>query len=312
MLRLMCATYSVFTVRLAPFYALLNNQAFEELVSFLQGALIKAVLRVAEVRHRKQKPVKREIPTEKRLKRAIREIKQAVKEATQTESGVLEEGQRQIIEDAVQTINQVIIEHIEERTVLLEEIAMLRVLASLGLVTGEFTHEIRYMFTTLTADTNQILEIHADGLIMEIGQRLINNIRLFKTYTSFFDRAVAENAHREISPREMGQTLHAFRNIILPACNRYGIDIPEPDIKGYDLFTIPMHPSEWMSILFNLFTNSYKAIRRANRGAQEGKIMMRAWKEGKRYMSNSQIMAMEFHLRIKIASLMHFLQLLLH
>ena len=38
-----------------------------------------------------------------------------------------------------------------------------------------------------------------------------------------------------------------------------------------DLTTIPMHPSEWASILFNLYTNAKKAIRRSE-SRNNGKI----------------------------------------
>ncbi len=42
---------------------------------------------------------------------------------------------------------------------------------------------------------------------------------------------------------------------------------------SFDLFTCSMHNSEWVSILFNLFTNSKKAIRRAG---THGKILLAA------------------------------------
>lgn len=36
------------------------------------------------------------------------------------------------------------------------------------------------------------------------------------------------------------------------------------DAFDFDVTTIPMHSSEWNSILYNLYTNSRKAIKRAN------------------------------------------------
>ena len=57
-----------------------------------------------------------------------------------------------------------------------------------------------------------------------------------------------------------------------------GVVFKEPLFEGYNLYTRPMHPSEWTSILFNFYTNSKKAIKRACR---QGEIQIVAGKEGK-------------------------------
>jgi len=54
---------------------------------------------------------------------------------------------------------------------------------------------------------------------------------------------------------------------------------------GFDLKAVPMHTSEWTSILFNLYTNSKKAIRRQR---VKGKIKVVVGKgEGKVYLEFS-------------------------
>lgn len=47
---------------------------------------------------------------------------------------------------------------------------------------------------------------------------------------------------------------------------------------------MPMHPSEWMSILFNLYTNAKKAMK----DTDDRRILIRSWKsEGKVYLQFS-------------------------
>ncbi|MES1222100.1 MAG: HAMP domain-containing sensor histidine kinase, partial [Bacteroidota bacterium] len=67
-----------------------------------------------------------------------------------------------------------------------------------------------------------------------------------------------------------------FKEIIEGDIEKLGIEsIFEP--YGYDLITLPMHSSEWSSILFNLYTNSKKAIKRKG---NSGKIKVVVGKEG--------------------------------
>lgn len=63
--------------------------------------------------------------------------------------------------------------------------------------------------------------------------------------------------------------------IITPDLIRSNIDFDKPEFIGYNLFTCPMHSSEWASILFNFYTNSKKAIAKK---AVTGKINIEAGK----------------------------------
>jgi len=60
--------------------------------------------------------------------------------------------------------------------------------------------------------------------------------------------------------------------MILPTLKRQGVELTT-EIIGYDLYTKPMHRSEWASIFLNLFTNSLKAI---HRSGKIGKIHIKA------------------------------------
>jgi signal transduction histidine kinase len=163
----------------------------------------------------------------------------------------------------------------EETSLRIQEEGMLRVLASLGLIIGEFTHEVRHRFPPIIADAQYFNSLHKTGVHNRVARSLLDHLSTFKAYTAYFDRAASENARRELVLQELSVVLRNFQKIIQPAANRYGIVIHEPKIYGYDLFTPPMHPSEWVSILFNLFTNSHKAIKRLG---VKGEIFLRAGK----------------------------------
>lgn len=258
---------------------LIDNQAFQELTFFLQYVIESSVLRIAEVRNKKQKPTAREIPVEERLKKATDTLKQIfseIKSDTGESNAKVGEADTDVsirVQETIAALEEITKAKAEE----IDEISMLRVLASLGLSIGEFNHEIRNMFRALLSDSKAIVELAPRGKLSETAQRLNRNIQSFRTYTSYFDKSVSANVSREIQPQEVGEILRSFWTVVTPACQRRGIEFPEPSIHGYDLFTTPMHMSEWTSILFNLFTNARKAIKRADR--ETGKIFLKAGKE---------------------------------
>jgi len=261
---------------------LIDNLAFQELTVFLQSILTEAVLRIAELREKKLRPTARVIPIEDRLKKTTENLKQIltdIKSSSDNTSVTKSNAQpsvEQLVLDTISSLEEITKVQVEENKVLINEISMLRVLASLGLAIGQFNHEIRHMFPALLADASSLIQAES-GREYEIATRLRNNIQSFRTYTSYFDKSVSANARRETAIQDVGKILRSFWDVITPACQRRGIEFPEPTIHGYDLFTIPMHSSEWTSILFNLFTNSRKAIVRAGRDI--GKILVIAGKE---------------------------------
>ncbi len=243
---------------------LVENEAFAELQDFVARSLKKAAQEIAEARGKKvkasDKREKVQAPVEdilKELKRAVGSNKAALAQVATLEASVLD-----IVRESVQQI---------------DEIAMLRVLGSLGLSIGEFTHEIRHSLSALTADALTIAErIPNNSAVLENAARLQENLKMLRAYARYFDDAVADNAHREVFPCEMRDVLNAFERIALPTATRAGVTV-DVEVKGYDLYTRPMHRSEWSSILLNLFTNSVKAIRRAK---PSGRILIRGGEDG--------------------------------
>ncbi|MBI6682139.1 sensor histidine kinase [Pseudomonas viridiflava] len=141
----------------------------------------------------------------------------------------------------------------------LQEVGMLRVLASLGLTIGEFTHEVRHALAalgTIVTDLNKSRENS------DLAEELTEHVMLLRSYMHYFDDAVMQNAHRKLEAHELRDVISEFIKVVRPTFTRQNVKV-ETSFQGYDLFTKPMHKSEWASTLLNLFTNSLKAIHRA-------------------------------------------------
>ena len=105
---------------------------------------------------------------------------------------------------------------------------------------------------------------------------LEKNVMAITTYSAYFDEAIARNVFRELEPIELHDVVNRFIEVIQNNLERAKIIMEKPIFIGFDLFTVPMHPSEWSSILFNFFTNSKKAIRRKG---VSGKIIIKCGRE---------------------------------
>ncbi|HEY0056944.1 MAG TPA: HAMP domain-containing sensor histidine kinase, partial [Pedobacter sp.] len=164
--------------------------------------------------------------------------------------------------DYEKNANQLVEELKEDFTALLQELGMLRVLAGLGLTISEFTHEVVQFAPSMNGDLSVIenQSLNLEGL--NALENLKRTIRLFLAYTSYFSSTVSANVTRELKPQQLDIMVEDFLKIISADLSKESIHI-DPKFYGYELQTIPMHSSEWSSILFNLYTNSKKAIRRA-------------------------------------------------
>ena len=264
---------------------LIENSAFDELTEFVSSALKSAVLRIASVREKKQTAGQRDWKSNKdtspsdKVRSAAGKIVTAMGAVLKTAAPTDEETGRayaRSIERLAVELNSAA----DEQEVLvasyLQEIGMLRVLASLGLTIGQFTHEIRHNLSALRADIDYFESFsEPDTEEYETSIRLKTNFKSLQNYAAYFDASIAANVKREVHPIELSDVINRFKRVIEPITERYLIDITT-EILDYDLYTKPMHPSEWTSILFNFMTNAKKAIDRA--GAA-GKIHIRVGRE---------------------------------
>lgn len=242
---------------------LIENYTFEELTRFVYKCLINAVQKIAHLRGRKATAGQKDfIPNKKDQDQdqdPISKIKDAVESLKkQSEDSSGKEKSNSDFENLERIIE------IEQKNyqLLVNENSMLRILAGLGLVIGEFVHEIK-RFVPSFENEIYLLQQHLNNDSIALGniKYLRESLSSFKTYTSFFDTAVTRNTIRELECIELRDVVRNFEELIEADTVKSNIHIAS-DFIGYDLFTIPMHPSEWASILFNLYSNSKKAIRR--------------------------------------------------
>jgi signal transduction histidine kinase len=255
---------------------LLENEAFHQLQDFIHRSLVTGVIEVAQKRNKKiyssdKKPTGDFTPSPAPNPKDLANQVAAQLRAAAAQESESEKNQPQaLIPGTEQTSNfEELAKQVEllgeKSQNILEENGMLRVLASLGLTIGEFTHEVRHALAALKVGM-ELLESNA--LSKEVISDVKDNVLLLQSYVRYFDNAIIQNAHRSLSAHELRDLVREFSEVVRPSLDRQNIQLTY-DFNGYDLFTKPMHKSEWSSILLNLFTNSLKAIQRAQ---AKGKI----------------------------------------
>jgi signal transduction histidine kinase len=247
----------------------IENEAFHELTDFVYRSIASAVMKIAELRLRKatasQKNwIKKDISPSEKVDSAISKIKKVVDDSSSSDKSESDsKNNKERINDAFEELFESRDEEKREKQQLINELNMMRILAGLGLVIGEFVHEIKNYFPGIDAETNFLrnaLKDYKEGI--ERVNNLERNVKSLTTYSSYFDEAISRNVLRELEPIELRDVVYRFEEVIQNNLERTKINLEKSEFEGFDLFTIPMHPSEWASILFNFYTNSKKAIRR--------------------------------------------------
>lgn len=258
---------------------LINNQAFEELKDFVYRVIRGAVLPIAEVRGRKKTSGQTDWDQEE--KSASEEFQDTAERL----SDVAEEAEKESdpekasrkLKEAVERESERAEERAEveeEREIArIQEKEMLRVLASLGTSVAEFIHEIRSPITSARTHANNLVTaLPEDSEERKSALDLRDTIDNFQAYASYFDETVSGNTQRALESVDLIGDIEDFVEAARPLAPEVDIELK---YESYDLRPVPMHPSEWGSILFNFFSNARKAIR----PEAEGSIRIRAGQE---------------------------------
>lgn len=263
----------------------IENEAFRDLSEFVYRAITTAGTEIATLRERKatanQKNWgKRKNPDEK-IDEAINDIEDVFQkvQSEETSDEDKHEQYRTRFKEAFKALNEGRSEQKEEKQRLIEEASMLRIFAGLGLVIGEFIHEIKNYLPGFEDEIIYLKKrLKGDADALKRVELLEKNIHAFTSYTAYFDKTISRNVHREIEPAHIKERVHAFCSIIEQNLKRAGIKIinnlEQDEVELLDLITVPMHPSEWASILFNMYTNAKKAIHK-RKDSVEGEIDIR-------------------------------------
>lgn len=258
---------------------LTENEAFIQLQNFVYRTLITGVIKVAEVRNVKIKTnqQKSEDGDWEKIEFRIKNIAHTLEELDQEldiESGKTEvrNKRKRAIKKLRKEIDEVSRLQKDEHDKYLKEKSMLRVLSSVGLTIAQFIHEIKYYMNNIQSDIRFLVQkLEKEKALLDRVKILDKNFSSFHTYTSYFDNVISQNVIRELRPLDLRKIVEPFISSIESDAKKANIEFI-PRFLNYRLFTKPMHPSEWSSILFNFYTNSKKAIKRAN--ADSGIILI--------------------------------------
>lgn len=248
---------------------LMENESFIQLQNFVYRTIASAVIKIAEKRNvkvttnQKQDEDGRWESIEFRIKNiafTLDELDRALE--SEGNNIVAKRKRKKKIEKLKKEIEEVSKLQKTEHEKLIKERSMLRVLSSVGLTVGQFVHEIKYYLDNITDDIN-FLSKKLNDQTQELQRVLIldSNFAIFKTYMSYFNNVVSQNVIRKLKPIELRTVVRPFVNTMREDAVKSGILFSEPVYRGFGLYSKPMHPSEWSSILFNFYTNSKKAIK---------------------------------------------------
>ncbi len=227
---------------------LIKNKAFEQLQYFVSQSLFSA-------RGRLQEAI-----TLKRKDHSSTKERTSVEELLNRIERFIEMGDEQTKKEAKNAATELR----QEIKMLLDELGMIRVLASLGLTIAEFTHEVTQYTPIINGYISAVRILVEKVEAIDILEQLQRSFNHLVSYTGYFNTTISQNVSREMKPVDLIQIINKFISVIEKDAKTYNINIKSSFYDSYDLITVPMHISEWTSILYNLYTNSKKAIIRAS------------------------------------------------
>jgi signal transduction histidine kinase len=261
---------------------LIDNPEFQELQNLLSSVLITAVNAIASDRGRVGAASERKPKARERASDAG-SMRQRVKELIEKVDLTGAENPPAELRQELETIEQGLRDVEADAAAYVQEVEMLRFLASIGMASAEFTHEIRVTFQTFGLDMDRVLTF-ANSTAKEANLRkAITRVdgarQRIEAFTGYFNETMASRNLRQRAPVSLKKAVVDFAQGVESIVELQGIVI-ETKIPELDpLFAAPMHEAELSSILLNFLTNSIKAIKR---GGTERKILIQADRESER------------------------------
>ena len=257
---------------------LIETAAFQEVRDVMSGVLEAAVRRIESVRGKGRKP--RAKPGSKSAENAVAATTAAIAEVEAAVGGLAgpeaDPSNLSDMQDAFTRLLEIAQETDDiarERDDLLEELNLLRILASMGLTIAEFTHDFSHLGETLGLNIIAIRQAVGDSRRLESElSRLERQFDQVRAYTAHFSSMLAHNASRDLQTIDLYEFARRFREDLGTMFERRGLTLVVERPRDYDIFTVRMHPSEWSSILLNLLTNAIKA---ASRSGRSGDFLIR-------------------------------------
>jgi len=263
---------------------LIDSQAVVQLKNFVYRTLMTGVIKVANSRNIKivSGQSKRNNDSwdevDLRIKNIALTIEELDKEFDNEQEGTeVKKKRKKKVKRIIEAVEE--IQEIQQAAIkkTIKERSMLRVLSSVGLTVAQFVHEIKHYMDNIKTDVSFLIEeLQGQQKALDTLATLKGNFDSFYDYTSYFNDVVSQNIIKDVKPQNMRFVINSFIKSMSSDANNVGIKFNKPHFGSDWLYTKAMHPSEWSSILFNFYTNSKKAIRRAQ---SQGEIMIECGEE---------------------------------
>ncbi|MEZ7528451.1 sensor histidine kinase [Cloacibacterium normanense] len=249
---------------------LIEKEAFNQLQEFVSDALKECFSNFSSWfrntdEYKIFNPDKRSTATTLSVQKNVEDLKEATKTLTNPDATEVEKTEASI------KLEQATKKFISDTKAALNELEMMRILASTGLTISEFVHEIKQIVPSTKGYIKDTLKRNLDSEVANNLEAINEVLSSLEAYTSYFDETISKNLVRELKPIDLRKAIGLFKTVVNPDLKRRNIDF-ELNLKGQDLITTPMHPSEWNTILQNLYSNAKKAIIRSN--IERGKILL--------------------------------------
>lgn len=249
---------------------LIEKEAFNQLQEFVSDALKECFSNFSSWfrntdEYKIFNPDKRSTATTLSVQKNVEDLKEATKTLTNPDATEVEKTEASI------KLEQATKKFISDTKAALNELEMMRILASTGLTISEFVHEIKQIVPSTKGYIKDTLKRNLDSEVANNLEAINEVLSSLEAYTSYFDETISKNLVRELKPIDLRKAIGLFKTVVNPDLKRRNIDF-ELNLRGQDLITTPMHPSEWNTILQNLYSNAKKAIIRSN--IDRGKILL--------------------------------------
>ncbi|GAB3399257.1 ATP-binding protein [Massilia agilis] len=254
---------------------LLETSAFAELKHLASAVIVTAVGAISDARGKKtrasDKPTQSQDPI-KKLKSAVDNLLSSGSAPVSTNTGPEPLFSVPTVTapaiEAVKAIADEIEQSVEEaRSALADETAMLRLLATLGMTTAEFSHETGMTFDAFRFDFQEVFRTAVDAKqndsdFLEKAVRAQAMLARLDALTSYLNTLASSRSSRDVQPVSLAKVVEDFEKGIRLQAKTQSVDL-RVVVPNYDpLYTRPMHEAEIASILLNLYTNAVKAVKR--------------------------------------------------
>lgn len=249
---------------------LIENEAYEELQTFVRRCVEWAIKRIASARGRKATASQKDfVPRLRKPSEATQELLDELTDAS-LDAGVgpaIAETMHRLedVKEEQERFEEEFSAREEERTRYEE---MLRILASLGISIAVFGHEVTGAITQVRVAMNGVEDAlkleksNSDDIagLLETARDAVDGLSELGGYVvDLVDQSKAKNK-KEVA---LHAAINRFIDHFKAHLDARGVVFETSIVPPY-LRTVPMHRSEIDSVLFNFLTNALKSMERAN------------------------------------------------